>query len=405
MQEKASASLVGSGGDSNADTDERHDLRQQLENLQEQHASMLSKEQSTAEMLQDANENSKALRDELNATTSDLRKLQDEREALMQQQASLSGQLQQLQQDLESQEGANLELQKACQSQKDDVGQLQTELAEAQHSLESLQQHVSVITAERESAVAKAAAASELQFGYEKAAQQLEELQRQLQEQQRLRAVDLAQATRAHQSLEAEAQANMQQAEADRRLALSLAEERLQEIQGLRADLQKVAEAPVPLPAPVVHPIVSAAAIAGSANGNGILGAEEHTADSPPVGHAAAPEGTIQSNPLFSPLREAPAEAASACETPSALPSRKPGAAMRKIKELQTALNRKDIELVAVQAQLQAALESAQGRQEADEVRPHAHTRSRLLCWKLLETGLSPQILPIGPCRLLLAGS
>ena len=369
MQETAGATPVGSGGDSNADVQEIHDLRQQLENLQKQHASMLLKEQSTAEMLQDANKDGTALRHELSATTSDLRKLQDEREALMQQQASLKGQLQQLQRQLESQEGANLELQKACQKQEDLVGQLQTELAETQHSLESLQQHVSVITAERDSAVASAAAASKLQAEYEKAAQQLEDLQSQLQEQQRLHAVHMAEAAKAHQSLEAEAQASMQQAEEDRRLALSLAEERLQEIQALRADLQKLAEAPVPLPAPAVHPNASAAAVAGSANGNDISEAEEHTAASPITAHAAPPEGTIQSNPLFSPLREAPAE------TPSALPPRKPGAAMRKIKELQTALSRRDIELVAVQAQLQAALESAQGHQQADEVRPHAHTK------------------------------
>ncbi len=380
MQEKASAAAGELGGDGAADDKEKHDLRQQLEDLQRQHASMLSKEQSTAETLQDANQNSKALRDELNSTAGELRKLQDEREALLLQQASWSGQLQQLQQQLEAQEAANSELQKACQSQEDHVSQLQTELAETQRSLQSLQQHVSAITTERDSAMAKAAAASELEAGHEKAIQQLEELQSQLQDQQQQHAVHLAEATRAHQSLEAEAQANMQQAEADRCLALRLAEERLQEIQALRADLQKLAEAPAPLPAPAVHPSATAAAMAGSANGNGTAEAEEFAAASPTAAHAAPPEGTIQSNPLFSPAREGPAQAAPIGETPSAVPSRKPGAAMRRIKELQTALNRKDIELVALQAQLQAALESAQSRQQADEVRLLSDMNICLLC-------------------------
>ena len=365
---------LDSGGDYSTSIEEKLDVRQQLEDLQKEHASRLSQQQSTAEMLQGAKEDNNTLTGELKSATSHLRNLQEEREALLQEQASWSGQLQHLQWQLQSQGGAKLELQQACQGQKDLVGQLQTELAAAQHSLESLQDHVGVITAERESAVAKAAAASELQAGYEQAAQHLEELQRQLYEEQRLHELHLAEATSAHQSLQAEAHANMQHAEEDRRLALRLAEERLQEIQALRADLQKVAEVPVPLPAPAVQSTAPPAALAHPANGGGLSKAEQCTADPSSIAGTIQPEGTVQSNPLFSPSREAPVDAAPYCEAPSALPSRKPGAAMRKIKELQTALNRKDIELVAVQAQLQAALDSAQGRQQADEVKPHTHT-------------------------------
>ena len=374
MQEKSGDLPGQSGGDTSTSIEDKHDVRQQLEDLQREHASRLSEQQSTTEMLQGAKEDNTKLTGELRSATSHLRQLGEEREALLQEQASWNGQLQHLQEQLQSQRDANLELQQACQRQKDLVGQLQTELAAAQHSLGSLQDHVGVINAERESAAAKAAAASERQAGHEQAAQQLEELQRQLQEEQRLHALHLAEATRAHEGLQAEAHANMQQAEEDRRLALRLAEERLQEIQALRADLQKVAEAPVPVPAPAVQSTVPAEALAHSANGGGISGAEQRTADPSGIAGTLQSEATVQSNPLFSPSREAHAEAAPSSEAPSALPARKPGAAMRKIKELQTALNRKDIELVAVQAQLNAALESAQGRQQADEVKPHAHT-------------------------------
>lgn len=343
-------------------------MRQLLEDLQREHAGTLLKEQSITEMLKAANEDNRALTGELRSVTSHLEKLQDEREALVQEQASWSGQLQHLQRQLESSGGAHPELQRAYQRQEDSIGQLQCELAECQQSLESLQQHVSIIAAQREEAVTKAAAASELQAEYEKAAQQLEELQSQLYEQQRLHALHLAEATDTYQSLKTEAQADMQQAEEDRCLALSLAEDRLQEIQALRADLQKMVEAPVPLPAPAVDSSAVAAAMAGSADGRCFPEAEQQVSDSPSIADAVPIEGTVQSNPLFSPVREAPVEAAPSHETPSSMPSRKPGAAMRKIKELQTALNRKDIELVALQAQLQTALEAAQGRQQADEV-------------------------------------
>ena len=368
LQERGITGPVESGGDSTAIVDEQHDIRQQLEDLQREHASILLKEQSTTEMLKAANEDNTALTGELRSVTGHLKKLQDEREALVQEQASWSGQLQQLQRQLESQEGANLELQQACQRQEDCIGQMKNELAESQDFLESLQQHVSVITAQREEAVSKANAASELQAEYEKAAEQLEELQSQLHKEQRLHALHLAEAAEAHQSLKAEAHANMQQAEEDRRLALSLAEERLQEIQALRADLQKVVEAPMQLPAPAVDSSANTAGEAGSADGMSISEAEQHITDSTSIADAVPPEETLQSNPLFSPVREVPLEAAASHETPSALASRKPGAAMRKIKELQAALNRKNIELVALQAQLQAALAAAQGRQQADEV-------------------------------------
>ena len=348
--------------------DESAALREQLQHLQEEHASTAAREQSTAEALRKAQLDCERLSEQLRSATNQLQEHQQGREALLAEQQSLRMQLQEAHSLVESESAAKLELQRAGQGQADLVAQLRAELTAAGQARNSLQTQLDALKAEHDAVLSEAAAAQRgLQERQKEAARQLEQLQAQLTEQQLLHAQQLAESQEARQSLEEGAEAAMQtamqDAERDRNLALSLAEERLRELQVLRAELQGVAQGPAQPGQPTLS---TAAAVENSAQA-----AEQHPAQAAERPDATSPMESMQSNPLFSPAHDAPMEGTPPREAPAAAaPTRKPGGAMRKIKELQVALNRRDIELVALQAQLQAVLQSAESKAASEVSMP-----------------------------------
>lgn len=358
-----------------AAADESAALREPLQHLQEEHASTAAREQSTAEALQKAELDCERLSEQLRSVADQLQEHQQGREALLAEQQSLRTQLQEAQSLVESESAAKLELQRVGQGHADLIAQLRAELTAAGQARNSLQTQLDALKAEHYAALSEAAAAQRgLQERQKEAAQQLEQLQAQLTEQQLLHAQQLAESQEARQSLEegakAAMQTAMQDAERDRNLALSLAEERLRELQVLRAELQGVAQGPAQLPGPPAQPgqpiLSTAAAVKNSGQA-----AEQHPEQAAESPDATSPMESMQSNPLFSPAHDAPTEGTPLREAPAAAaPTRKPGGAMRKIKELQVALNRRDIELVALQAQLQAALQSAESKAASEVSMP-----------------------------------
>ena len=319
----------------------------QLERLREENSAALAREQAQAEQLRDAQQDVEHLTGQLSSAGKGLDEVQQQRDVLQTEQQDLSRQLQASRTLIESYESARLVEQQGEQRDSGAVAKLQAELASTHGTLETLQQQVDALAAERDSALSEASAACQLLKSHEAAVKQVEKQHAHVEEQ-------LEEVRRAHQTLEAQAATDIDKAERDRSLALSLAEQRLQELQALQTHLENASESSAPVPGLGAESAQRATAIAATSNGADRTQAE--AAESVEAASTASPEQAMQSNPLFSPAPVTSAEGTPLWGAPAAAPVRKPGAAMRKVKELQAALNRKDIELVALQAQLQTAL-------------------------------------------------
>ena len=341
QQDAASVPLEGEP-DSSTAKPEAAEL--QLERLREEHSAALAREQAQAEQLQKAQQDVEHLTGQLSSAGKGLDEVQQQRDVLQTEQQDLSRQLQASRTQIESYESAKLLEQQGEQRDSGAVAKLQAELAWTHGTLETLQQQVDALAAERDTALSEASVACQLLRSHEAAVKQLEKQHAQVEEQ-------LEEVRRAHQTLEAQAATDMDKAEKDRSLALSLAEQRLQELQALQTHLENASEPSAPVSGLGAESAQAATADAATSNG-----ADRTQAESGEAASTASPEQPMQSNPLFSPAPETSAEGTPLRGAPAAAPVRKPGAAMRKVKELQAALSRKDIELVALQAQLQTAL-------------------------------------------------
>ena len=320
----------------------------QLERLREEHSAVLARKQAQAEQLRKAQQDIESMTGQLSSASKGLDEVQQQRDILQTEQHDLSRQLQASRTLIESYESARLLQQQDEQRHSGAVAELQAELAAVHGTVDTLQQQLDAFATERDSALSEASVARELLKSQEAAVVQLEKQHAQVKQQ-------LEEVQRAHLHLEAQAATNMDKAESDRSLALSLAEQRLQELQALQAHLESASEASAAVPGLCAEAAQPATADAATSNGAEVTQAE--AAESVQADGTASPEQAMQSNPLFSPAPETSAEGTPLREAPAAVPVRKPGAAMRKVKELQAALNRKDIELVALQAQLQTALQ------------------------------------------------
>ena len=313
----------------------------QLERLQEEHSAALPREQAQAEQLRKVQQDIERLTGQLSSAGKGLDEARQQRDVIQAEQQDLSRQLQASHTLIESYKSAK---QQGEQRDAGAVAKLQAELASTHGTLETLHQQVDALAAERDSALSEASVACQLLKNHEAAVKQLEKQHAQVEEQ-------LEEVRRAHQTLEAQAASDMDKAERDRSLALSLAEQRLQELQALQTHLESASEPSAPVPGLGTESAQAATADAAASNR-----ADRTQAESEEAASTASPEQAMQSNPLFSPAPETSAEGAPLRGAPAAAPVRKPSAAMRKVKELQAALSRKDIELVALQAQLQTAL-------------------------------------------------
>ena len=343
-QAQQDAASVPLEGELDSSTLKPETAQLQLESLREEHSAAVAREQAQAEQLRKAQQDVERLTGQLSSAGRGLNEVQQQRDVLQTEQQDLSRQLQASRTLIESYESAKLIEQQAEQRDSGAVAKLQAELASTHGTLETLQQRVDALTAERDSALSEASVACQLLKSHEAAVKQLEKQHAQVEEQ-------LEEVRRAHQTLEAQAATDMDKAERDRSLALSLAEQRLQELHALQTHLENASESSGPVPGLGAESAQPATAIAATSNE-----ADRTQAEAGEAASAASSEQAMQSNPLFSPAPETSAEGTPLRGAPSAAPVRKPGAAMRKVKELQAALSRKDFELVALQAQLQTAL-------------------------------------------------
>ena len=342
QQDAASVPLEG-GLDSSTLKPETAQL--QLERLREEHSAALAREQAQADQLRKAQQDIESLTGQLSSAGKGLEEAQQQRDVLRTEQQDLTRQLQASRALMESYDYARLNEQQNEERHSKAVAKLQAELALSHGTVGTLQQQVDALAAEHDSALSKASVDCELLKSQEAAVTQLEKRHREVKRQ-------LEELRRAHQTLEAQAAADMDKAESDRSLALSLAEERLQELESLKTHLESVSEISAPMPG----------SSAESATSKGADITEAEAAESVEAASTASPGQAMQLNPLFSPAPVTSAEGTPLREAPAAVGVRKPGPAMRKVKELQAALNRKDIELVALQAQLQTALENGKAQ-------------------------------------------
>ena len=346
-QAQQGATSVPLEGEPDSSTVKPEAAQLQLERLREEHSAALAREQAQAEQLQKAQQDVERLTGQLSSAGKGLDAIQQQRDVLQTEQQDLSRQLQASRTLIESYESAKLVEQQVEQRDSGDVAKLQAELASTHGTLEKLQQQVDALAAERDSALSEASVACQLLKSHEAAVEQLEKQHAEMKKQ-------LEEVRRAHQTLEARAATDMDKAERDRGLALSLAEQRLQELQALQTHLENASEPSAPMPGLGAESAQPATAAAATSNGADRTQAE--AAESVEAASTASPEQAMQSNPHFSPAPETSAEGTPLRGAPAAGPVRKPGAAMRKVKELQAALARKDIELTALQAQLRIAL-------------------------------------------------
>ena len=340
-QAQQDAASVPLEGEPDSSTVKPEAAQLQLERLQEEHSAALAREQAQAEQLRKVQQDVERLTGQVSSAGKGLDEARQQRDVIQAEQQVLSRQLQASHTLIESYESAK---QQGEQRDAGAVAKLQAELAATHGTLETLHQQVDALAAERDSALSEASVACQLLKNHEAAVKQLEKQHAQVEEQ-------LEEVRRAHQTLEAQAASDMDKAERDRSLALSLAEQRLQELQALQTHLESASEPSAPVPGLGTESAQAATADAAASNR-----ADRTQAESEEAASTASPEQAMQSNPLFSPAPETSAEGAPLRGAPAAAPVRKPSAAMRKVKELQAALSRKDIELVALQAQLQTAL-------------------------------------------------